>query len=242
MIETTYDQNHKGLQELCLVLIPNTSGMVSNKVIAAIRQEYTLKEFDESHLVDNPMEQFRIWFKEALEAEVTEPNAMTLATAHYNGRPTARIVLLKAIQETGFVFFTNYDSNKGKQIHANPYGALVFFWPELQRQVRIEGKICKNTPEDSDEYFLSRPKESQIGAHASPQSQKIESRKVLVDKYKEFEELFAHQPLMRPVHWGGYILEPNSIEFWQGRMSRLHDRFLYTLQEDNSWEWSRLAP
>ncbi len=216
--------------------------MLSNKVIAAIRQDYALKQFDESHVQTDAMEQFKIWFKEAIDAEVMEPNAMTLATVKYDGRPTARIVLLKGIEENGFVFFTNYDSNKGKQLQANPFATLVFFWPELQRQVRIEGVISKNSAQSSDEYFHSRPLESRIGAHASPQSSELKNREELEERYKEFEKLFTEQPLMRPLHWGGYILQAESIEFWQGRQSRLHDRFLFTKQEDATWKHVRLAP
>jgi pyridoxamine 5'-phosphate oxidase len=216
--------------------------MVSNKIIAGIRKDYTLKEFDEKHLILNPIEQFKSWFKEAMDAEVIEPNAFTLATTKFNGQPAARIVLLKAIEENGFVFFTNYDSQKGKQINSNPQGAMVFFWPELQRQVRIEGTIIKNSEKDSDDYFLSRPKESQIGAHASPQSEPIKDRKELEDLYVKMEELFKEQPLVRPRHWGGFILKPDLIEFWQGRASRLHDRFQFILNEEETWEWKRLAP
>ncbi|OYU96824.1 MAG: pyridoxamine 5'-phosphate oxidase [Bacteroidetes bacterium B1(2017)] len=216
--------------------------MISNKTIASIRQDYTLKQFDESHLVSDPMEQFKVWFKEAVDAEVMEPNAMTLATTKYDGKPTARVVLLKALEPKGFVFFTNYDSNKGKQIHRNPYGALVFFWPELQRQVRIEGIIVKNTEADSDEYFYSRPIESQIGAHASPQSSPIESRTELEENYKRLQEIFKTEPLIRPRHWGGFVLEPTLYEFWQGRSSRLHDRFQFSQNEEGKWLSVRLAP
>lgn len=216
--------------------------MLDNKALAAIRQEYTLKQFDESHLNLDPMVQFQVWFKEALAAEVMEPNAMSLATVKHDGKPSSRIVLLKGIDPTGFVFYTNYDSNKGKQLIENPEAALLFFWPELQRQVRIEGKIAKNSEIDSDEYFFSRPKESQIGAHASPQSKPIPSRAILEENYRKFEGLFSTEPIVRPLHWGGYILIPESLEFWQGRASRLHDRFLFTRTETLSWTHTRLAP
>lgn len=216
--------------------------MIDKDLLAGLRRDYSLKAFDEQHLNEDAMEQFRIWFKEAIDADVMEPNAMTLATCHHDGRPAARIVLLKAIENNGFVFYTNYDSNKGRQLRDNPLAALVFWWPELQRQVRIEGKIARNPEEDSDTYFLSRPRESQIGAHASPQSQPLANRKELEDRFEEFQQLFETEPLMRPVHWGGYILEPDTIEFWQGRMSRLHDRFLYRRNPEGSWMHTRLAP
>jgi pyridoxamine 5'-phosphate oxidase len=216
--------------------------MLDNKALAAIRQEYTLKQFDESHLNLDPMLQFQIWFKEALAAEVMEPNAMSLATVKHDGKPSSRIVLLKGIDPNGFVFYTNYDSNKGKQLIENPEAAILFFWPELQRQVRIEGKIVKNSENDSDEYFFSRPKESQIGAHASPQSKPIPSRAILEENYKKFEGIFSTEPIIRPNHWGGYILMPESFEFWQGRANRLHDRFLFTRTETLKWTFTRLAP
>ncbi|MDZ4666330.1 MAG: pyridoxamine 5'-phosphate oxidase [bacterium] len=216
--------------------------MLDNKALSSIRQEYTLKEFDESHLNADPMMQFEIWFKEAIGSEVIEPNAMTLSTVKHDGKPSSRVVLLKGIDPNGFVFYTNYDSNKGRQLNANPDAALLFFWPELQRQVRIEGKITKNSQKDSDAYFSSRPKESQIGAHASPQSTPIPSRAVLEENFKKFEGLFATAPIVRPVHWGGYILEPISIEFWQGRANRMHDRFLFNKTETLMWTCTRLAP
>ena len=216
--------------------------MISNETIAAIRKDYTLKQFDESHLIKNPFDQFRAWFKEAIDAEVNEPNAMTLATCKENGRPTARVVLLKGIEEHGFVFFTNYESHKGTEIAKNPYAALVFFWPELQRQIRIEGEIKKLDEAASDAYFFSRPIESQIGAHASPQSCTIESRQVIEDNYKRLLKRFETDPISRPANWGGYSLDPQSIEFWQGRASRLHDRFLFTKAKIKDWNVSRLAP
>lgn len=216
--------------------------MLSNIEIANIRQEYTLKQFDETHLLSNPMEQFQSWFKEAIDANVNEPNAFTLSTVKYDGKPAARIVLLKGITPNGFVFFTNYDSNKGKQITANPFASMVFFWPELQRQIRIEGAIAKNPEKDSDAYFLSRPFESQLGAHASPQSQPLKSRQELEDRFIEMEKLFKTEPILRPRHWGGYIIQPQTIEFWQGRASRLHDRFLFSIDAENNWKYCRLAP
>lgn len=214
---------------------------MSNKHIAALRKEYLLKEFDEGHLLADPYTQFRLWFKEAIESEVNEPNAMMLATASPNGQPHARIVLLKGFDHEGLVFFTNYQSDKGEQIKENNQVALTFFWPELERQVRIEGTAKQIHPEKSDEYFYSRPIGSQIGAHVSPQSKVIVNRKFLEDRVREFEKLFSEQPLLRPEHWGGYVVNPHLFEFWQGRSSRLHDRFLFTCK-GSIWQIERIAP
>lgn len=210
--------------------------------IADIRTDYTLKSFDEKDLLTNAFEQFEIWFDEAIKAEVLEPNAMTLATISPSGFPAARIVLLKGIEANGLEFFTNYQSNKGNDLDHNNKVALVFFWPELQRQVRIVGTAQKMLEEKSDLYFNSRPLGSRIGAHASPQSKVIPSRVLLEESVKNMEALFSEEPLLRPVNWGGYVVNPISFEFWQGRRSRLHDRFLYTLQTDNTWKIERLAP
>ncbi|MBX7204647.1 MAG: pyridoxamine 5'-phosphate oxidase [Bacteroidia bacterium] len=214
---------------------------MSNEHIAALRKEYLLKEFDESHLVADPYNQFKLWFKEAIESEVNEPNAMMLATASANGQPHARIVLLKGFDHEGPVFFTNYQSDKGEQIKENNKVALTFFWPELERQVRIEGTAALIHPEQSDEYFYSRPIGSQIGAHVSPQSKVIVNRMFLEDRVREFEKIFSEQPLLRPEHWGGYVVKPHLFEFWQGRSSRLHDRFLFT-RKGKGWQIERLAP
>lgn len=210
--------------------------------IADIRTDYTLKSFDEKDIQVNAFEQFEIWFDEAIKAEVLEPNAMTLATINPSGFPAARIVLLKGIEANGLEFFTNYHSNKGNDLDNNNKVALVFFWPELQRQVRIVGTAQKMSYEKSDLYFNSRPLGSRIGAHASPQSKVIPSRVLLEESVKKMEALFSEEPLLRPVNWGGYVVNPISFEFWQGRRSRLHDRFLYTLQNDNNWKIERLAP
>lgn len=210
--------------------------------IADIRTDYTLKSFDEKDLLANAFEQFEIWFDEAIKAEVLEPNAMTLATISPSGFPAARIVLLKGIEANGLEFFTNYHSNKGHDIDSNNKVALVFFWPELQRQVRVVGTSQKMSDEKSDLYFNSRPLGSRIGAHASPQSKVIPSRVLLEESVKKMEALFSEEPLLRPINWGGYVVNPISFEFWQGRSSRLHDRFLYTLQTDNNWKIERLAP
>lgn len=209
--------------------------------ISAIRQEYSLKSMNINDLSPNPLSQFDQWFKEALEAKVIEINAMTLSTLGEDGIPNGRIVLLKEV-DTGFVFFTNYQSQKGRELEKNPFGSLTFFWPELERQVRIKGTIEKVSEKLSDEYFLSRPIGSQIGAWTSPQSTKINSREELYTKQKEIEKKFENAPITRPPHWGGYRLTPNYIEFWQGRPSRLHDRVCYELLENGDWELSILAP
>ena len=213
----------------------------SNINIAAIRKDYTLKSFSETDLLKNPFDQFRVWFTEAIHAEVNEPNAMTLATVKPDGSPTARIVLLKGLEDDCFVFFTNYSSNKGQQIGVNNKVALVFFWPELERQVRIEGIAEKLEDYKSDEYFKSRPVASQIGAHASPQSQEIENRQYLEDLVVKMGELFSEKPIIRPNFWGGFKVTAHSFEFWQGRSSRLHDRFIFR-KSNNEWLVNRLAP
>lgn len=212
-----------------------------SKSIADLRVDYSLKKFDESDLIKNPMEQFEVWLDEAIQANVNEPNAMTLATVKADGAPSARVVLLKGISENGFVFFTNYESKKGQEILQNSKVCLVFCWLELQRQVRIEGEAIKISAEESDNYFKTRPLGSQIGAHASPQSKQVVSREELERMYASFEELFTKQPIIRPEHWGGFRVKPQQIEFWQGRQNRLHDRFLFT-KEENSWAFCRLAP
>ena len=212
-----------------------------SKSIADLRVDYSLKKFDEADLIKNPMEQFEVWLDEAIKTNVNEPNAMTLATVKPDGSPSARVVLLKGVSDSGFVFFTNYESNKGQEILQNPKVCLVFCWLELQRQVRIEGEAVKVSAADSDQYFMTRPTGSQIGAHASPQSKPVVSREELERMFAEFEELFSKEPIMRPKHWGGFRVVPQSIEFWQGRQNRLHDRFLFR-KVNNSWDYSRLAP
>ncbi len=210
--------------------------------IAEIRKEYSHKTLIESEMEPDPVKQFNIWWQDALEAEITEINAMTLATASTDGMPSARTVLLKGFSEKGFVFFTNYNSYKGQQLVENPKACLVFFWKELERQVRITGIVEKTGNEENDAYFQSRPKESQVGAIASPQSQVIESRQWLDDRYEDLAEQLKETAIERPNHWGGYIVRPVIIEFWQGRPGRLHDRIQYTLLEDGSWKIERLAP
>lgn len=215
---------------------------LENKDIASLRVNYALKTFHEEDVISNPFKQFSVWLTEAIDSKANEPNAMTLATVKSDGKPSARVVLLKDFSEKGFVFFTNYESNKGIELDHNPCVASVFCWLELQRQVRIEGTVKKISEVDSDEYFHSRPHGSKIGAHASPQSKVIKGREILENNFAEIEKLFHEKPIMRPKHWGGYIIEPTQIEFWQGRQSRLHDRFLFTKQIDNSWKVERLAP
>ncbi len=210
--------------------------------LAQIRREYTLHSLDEKSIMPNPFRQFEKWFNEALEAKVLEPNAMNLATVSENNRPASRIVLLKGFTEQGFTFFTNYQSSKAKELHVNPYCALTFFWVELERQVRIEGTVERITASESDEYFNTRPRESRIGAWASPQSSVIASRKILEERYKSVEKKFERsETIPRPKQWGGYLAKPFLMEFWQGRSSRLHDRIQYTLM-DGAWKINRLAP
>ena len=214
---------------------------LSAEKIAAMRVDYSLKVFDETHVLANPIEQFKTWFAEAVNANVNEPNAMTLATVKPNHTPSARIVLLKGFSEKGFTFFTNYDSHKGEQLSLNNHVALVFCWLELQRQVRIEGTVSKLSDKENDEYFYSRPLGSQIGAIASPQSKVIAGRHILEQNYNLVEsELHLKEP-ERPLNWGGYLVEPTLIEFWQGRSSRLHDRFEF-IKTGDIWAKNRLAP
>jgi pyridoxamine 5'-phosphate oxidase len=215
--------------------------MDQNLNIAEIRKDYTLLELSIEKLAKNPIEQFQIWFQQAIAAQVNEPNAMTLATVNNAGMPNARIVLLKGIENNSFIYFTNYNSQKGRELAENPNAALVFFWPELQRQVRIEGQVKKISNEASIAYFNSRPIESQIGAIVSPQSQKIADRTVLENAFTNIKNNLNNTPLEKPEHWGGYALSPQKIEFWQGRASRLHDRFCFELHAEN-WELTRLAP
>jgi pyridoxamine 5'-phosphate oxidase len=213
-----------------------------NEKTAEIRKEYTQKALIESGIDADPIRQFNIWWQDAMEAKIIEVNAMTLATASADGIPSARTVLMKGFSEKGFVFFTNYNSFKGQQLSENPKACLVFFWKELERQVRITGIVEKTGREESNAYFQSRPKASQVGAVASPQSQVIESRQWLDEKYKQAFEQFENTTVERPDHWGGYIVRPVIIEFWQGRPGRLHDRIQYTVLDDGRWKIERLAP
>lgn len=209
--------------------------------IADIRKDYRQQTLNEADVSTDPIGQFGKWWKDALSSDIEEVNAMTLATANAAGRPSARIVLLKGFDENGFIFFTNYGSHKGNDIADNPFASLVFFWKELERQVRVTGRIEKISAAESDAYFISRPVGSQIGAWASPQSQVIADREVIANKVDELEKRFTNQAIVRPEHWGGYVVKPDSVEFWQGRPSRLHDRIQYTLQ-GASWKIQRLAP
>jgi len=214
---------------------------VTNEFIQNLRQDYKSATLDESDVDNNPVTQFKKWFDQAVEAQVYEPNAMTLATADKAGRPDARIVLLKGVEQDGFRFFTNYLSAKGKELKRNPYAALVFFWPDLERQVRIEGTVEKLDKETSEDYFVTRPLASQIGAVASPQSQIIPNREFLEEKFDELKSKAEGKTIAKPAHWGGYIVKPTRIEFWQGRRSRLHDRINFELIK-GSWVKTRLAP
>lgn len=210
--------------------------------LAAMRKNYSLHELDESSVAKTPVDQFRIWMSEAVESQLLEPNAMTLATVNKISQPTTRVVLLKDIQTDGFVFYTNYESRKGGEIGYNPRVSLNFLWLELQRQVRIDGIAKRIHDEESLAYFQSRPKESQIGAWASHQSQTIQSRVILEKRYRELEEKYQEEScLPLPPFWGGYLVEPELVEFWQGRMSRLHDRVQYTLV-NGAWHIERLSP
>jgi pyridoxamine 5'-phosphate oxidase len=210
--------------------------------ISRIRKTYSQKALSENDIAANPFLQFDKWWEEALASSIEEVNAMTLATASADGVPSARIVLLKGYSEDGFVFFTNYNSFKGKQLIENPKACLVFFWKELERQVRITGIVQKTSAGASDDYFYSRPITSQIGAAVSPQSTAIESREWLENRFAELELKVAESNVPRPDHWGGFIIKPVIIEFWQGRPSRLHDRIEYSLQESGEWKIERLAP
>jgi pyridoxamine 5'-phosphate oxidase len=209
--------------------------------IADIRRDYMKATLSEDKVERDPFKQFAHWWDEALRAEIDEVNAMTLATVAANGRPSARIVLLKGYDEQGFVFYTNYESRKGMELLANPVASLLFFWKELERQVRIEGPCARVPAEESDEYFFSRPEGSRIGAWASPQSQVISSRDVLDQNIISLENRFQGREVPRPPHWGGYRVKPELMEFWQGRQSRLHDRILYT-RAAAGWTINRLAP
>ncbi|EQA55165.1 pyridoxamine 5'-phosphate oxidase [Leptospira kmetyi] len=213
-----------------------------NSKIADIRTSYTLSSLDIEDTGNDPIVFFQKWFQEAVLSEVFEVNAMTLATATKDGIPDARTVLLKGITNDSFLFYTNYESRKGKELEENPKACLVFFWSELERQIRIEGNVTKVSKEESEEYFHSRPRESQIGAVASPQSQKIPDRKFLEERFAKLSKEFEGKEVELPNHWGGYAVQPIRIEFWQGRSSRLHDRIVFEKKSDSSWDKFRVAP
>jgi pyridoxamine 5'-phosphate oxidase len=209
---------------------------------ADLRREYASHSLLEAEAAANPIQQFERWWKEANESEIVEVNAMTLATASTDGMPSARIVLLKGYDNSGFVFFTNYQSYKSMQLHENPKACLVFYWKEVERQIRITGLVEKISDEENEVYFNSRPVGSRIGAHASPQSQVIENREWLDENYNRLASTLDKDNIKRPVHWGGYRVKPVIMEFWQGRPSRLHDRLQYSLEDSGLWKIERLAP
>lgn len=211
------------------------------KSIAELRKSYERAELDESASHADPLQQFEQWLNEAIQSEVPEPNAMTLATVGSNLRPSTRVVLIKDFDARGIVWYTNYESRKGSELAGNPYAALQFHWVELERVVRIEGMVERVSAEESDTYFNSRPLDSRIGAWASPQSQVIPGRSVLVTNAAKYAAQFLLQP-PRPPHWGGYRLKPDNWQFWQGRKSRLHDRLRYSQEADGTWLRERLAP
>lgn len=212
-----------------------------NEAIADIRKDYKLKSLLEADVQKDPVAQFSVWWDEAVKSDITEVNAMTLATCNIDGKPSARIVLLKGFTNEGFVFYTNYESSKGNDLKNNSYAALVFFWKELERQVRIEGAVEKISEAESDSYFSSRPTGSKIGAWASAQSSAVANREVIEESYLNYLNKFNTQLIPRPKYWGGYIVKPEKIEFWQGRSSRLHDRISY-IKQNEDWKIERLSP
>lgn len=210
--------------------------------IASIRREYALASLSEADIDPNPLAQFQKWFSEALQAAIDDVNAMVLSTVDASNKPHARVVLLKGFENGRFTFFTNYLSHKGQEMDGNPNASLVFYWKELQRQVRIEGPVNRVSEEESTRYFASRPVDSQLGAWASQQSEVLENREVLESRFHQFKTQFQDAPIPKPPHWGGYALNPAKIEFWQGRQNRLHDRFQFVVQPDGQWLRLRLNP
>ncbi len=214
---------------------------MNNNEIANLRRDWSLKELDESNVSENPFDQFSIWMQEAIEAKILEPNAMALATANKKGIPSARIVLLKNIDRHGLVFFTNYESKKSKDLMENPNASVVFFWKELERQLRVSGSVEKISKKESEEYFKTRPYKSRLSAWASKQSSEIPGRKSLEEKFSEMKNRFGEDNIPLPDFWGGFRLIPIEFEFWQGRVNRLHDRIVY-LKKNDAWKIVRLAP
>lgn len=210
--------------------------------IAHLRREYRHEELIEKNVPANPMVLFQRWFKEALKAQVLDTNAFAVASVSASGKPSNRIVLLKGLDPKGFVFFTNYESRKGRELRQKPAASLLFFWPQLSRQVRIDGKVAKVSAQESDDYFKTRPRGSQLGAWASNQSQTVPDRDFLERRMRALEEQFAGRAIPRPPHWGGFRLVPATIEFWQGRPNRLHDRLQYQRKGSSGWKMTRLAP
>jgi pyridoxamine 5'-phosphate oxidase len=213
-----------------------------NSKLAELRKDYTRATLDESDVDADPFRQFQIWFDQATAAELPEPYAMALATATPQGHPSVRMVLLRGLDQRGLAFFTNYQSRKANELDANPHASLLFFWQELERQVRIDGRVERISSAESDRYFHSRPPASRVGAWASPQSQVIASRDALEARVRDLEDRYASSEIPRPAHWGGYRVMPDTFEFWQGRPSRLHDRLRYTRNHDSDWIVERLAP
>jgi len=213
-----------------------------DRKLAALRENYTRAGLAEADIAPDPVAQFRAWFEETLAANLHEPNAMTLATATPDGRPSARVVLLKGFDEQGFVFYTNYEGRKARELEANTHAALVFYWGELERQVRLEGRVSRLSEEESDAYYASRPRGSRLGAWASEQSRPVESRDVLEARLRALEREYEGRDIPRPPFWGGYSLEPEAVEFWQGRENRLHDRLVYRRTDAGGWEVQRLQP
>jgi len=210
--------------------------------ISDLRREYSLGSLHRKDLLPDPIAQFRVWFDAATAAGVLETNAMTLSTVTPDGKPSARIVLLKGVDARGFSFFTNYESRKGRELAANPHAALTFLWKEMERQVRVEGTVTKVSPEESEAYFHSRPRNSRLGAWGSNQSEVIANREVLEKNMAEYQARYPGENVPLPPNWGGYMVQPEAIEFWQGQRSRLHDRLVYRRQADGSWLVERLAP
>lgn len=212
------------------------------QLVANFRNEYISNGIDEEVLASNPIHQFEQWLQEAVKSKIAEPNVMHLATSTADGKPSGRAMLLKGFDESGFVFFSNYESRKGKELSNNQWAALTFLWLELVRQVRVEGRVFKVSETESDTYFNSRPRKYQISTWVSCQSNGVQTRKEMDDQYIEIERNFEGRPIPRPPYWGGYRLEPNRVEFWQGRANRFHDRIVYTAEPERGWTKQRLFP